>query len=382
MMTALNNYVGQHMSQSELRALASAGFVNSNDLITNKIGDVKGLKPCAKLLEADTFKSNIAQWAWDFHDTFMQRKGANEGGFDDLIARMPRNMAGLIAFLTHNEARLKRDAGTLDTPVGLAAANDSSLANNPGAGLAALRDSITQFAATVTSPAVAAAAPAIAGLAHAIQTMSAAAGDFAKAHPQLATAGSAGAVAGAGATGGWLSWKLFTGIGKLLGFGDGAAAAGGGAAAAGSGLGRIIAGAAGAASLPGLIDLVTGDNRTAAARANDAAVMARLKSWAFGPSLGPPAPMMGRDVHGPSTGPYAYFPAHAAGPQSVSVSGAATIEHTVRVDVHVDLDPDLRAKIDQAVHGNGEFTVPLIGGGLGRMDSDAGPTHHGGIGRM
>ena len=39
-----DNYIGQHMQHSELKALAAAGFVNSKDLLYNKIGDVKGLK--------------------------------------------------------------------------------------------------------------------------------------------------------------------------------------------------------------------------------------------------------------------------------------------------------------------------------------------------
>jgi hypothetical protein len=63
MMTALNNYVGQHMQQSELKALARYGFVNNSDLLYDKIGNVKGLREGAQLFEQDTFKSNIAQWA-------------------------------------------------------------------------------------------------------------------------------------------------------------------------------------------------------------------------------------------------------------------------------------------------------------------------------
>jgi hypothetical protein len=46
----------------------------------------------------------------------------------------------------------------------------------------------------------------------------------------------------------------------------------------------------------------------------------------------------------------------------------------------VTLDPELRAKIDQLTNTQ-EFTVPLLGGGTGRMDGDAGP-HRAGIGHM
>jgi hypothetical protein len=91
---------------------------------------------------------------------------------------------------------------------------------------------------------------------------------------------------------------------------------------------------------------------------------------------------MGRDPRSPSTGPQAYFPPQSAqpqGPQAVSVSGQAQVDHTVHVEVR--LDPDLRAKIDQVVNSQA-FTVPLIGGGSGQMDSDAAPHRGPGIGSM
>ena len=52
----------------------------------------------------------------------------------------------------------------------------------------------------------------------------------------------------------------------------------------------------------------------------------------------------------------------------------AQVDHTVHVEV--TLDPDLRAKIDQVVNSQA-FTVPLIGDGSGRMDSDAGAASRG-----
>ena len=64
--------------------------------------------------------------------------------------------------------------------------------------------------------------------------------------------------------------------------------------------------------------------------------------------------------------------------QTVSVSGQADVSHTIHLDV--TLDPALRAKIDQISNAL-EFTVPLLGGGHGRIDSDAGP-HRAGIGHM
>lgn len=398
MMTALNNYIGHHMQKTEIEALIGAGFVRPQDVKTDHGRTT--FRNGAKLFEADTFKSNIAQWAWDFHDAFMRRGGATEDQFGDLIAKMPRNMAGLIAFLVHNRSRILRDASTLETPIGLAAASDASLAQNPGASLAALRDSITQFSATIASPAVTAAAPALQGLAHAIQTLSAAAGDFSKQHPTAAAAGSAGIIATLTGTGLWLTAKLVSGISKFLGFGGGraagAAAGAGGSAAAGSGLGSIIGGMVGAASLPGLIDLITGDYRTPQAKANDAAILNRLKSWFSGGAGGPMqlpgampaspigtvlppyASLRGRDPRSPVAGPLAYYPAT---PAEVNVTGQAQVDHTVHVDVHVDLAPGLRAAIDSSTGGDSEFTVPLVGGGTGRMDGDAGP-HRRGIGHM
>jgi hypothetical protein len=262
-------------------------------------------------------------------------------------------LAALIAFLNHNRGRIQRDAQTLDTPVGLATAIDASSAQNPGVGLAALCGSITQFAATVTSPAVAAASPAIAGLTHANQTMSAAAGDVAKEHPQAAAAGSAGVVAGAGATGLWLFAELWSGVGKVLGFGAGAGgaaaggaatAAGGSAAGAGGGLMRIIGGAAGAASLPGVIDLVTGDNRTDAAKAIDATILEKIKSW-FAPTSGPATLRPGRYVHSPATGPYAYFPAGGAARAASRAGVIALVTGDNRTDAAKAIDAAILERI-------------------------------------
>jgi hypothetical protein len=68
-----------------------------------------------------------------------------------------------------------------------------------------------------------------------------------------------------------------------------------------------------------------------------------------------------------------------AAPASVTVNGQAQVEHTL--NVNITLDPALRGEIDQVRNGQA-FTVPLIGGGSGRMDSDAGPHRVGGVGHM
>jgi hypothetical protein len=88
-------------------------------------------------------------------------------------------------------------------------------------------------------------------------------------------------------------------------------------------------------------------------------------------------PTHGRDVHSPQTGPYSYYPPKGA--EEISVSGQAHIDH--EIVVRVEPSPLLNAIVEQA-RQQSETTVPLIGGGSGRMDSDAGPHRSGGIGRM
>ena len=76
--------------------------------------------------------------------------------------------------------------------------------------------------------------------------------------------------------------------------------------------------------------------------------------------------------HAPSPIALSPLPAQPAAPQSVSVSGAAQVEQTLRLDVHVDLDPALRARIDHLVGGDTNFTVPLSAP-TGAMDNGAAP---------
>lgn len=220
MMTALNNYIGGHMQASELKTLIGAGFVDNKDLVWDH--NKPGLRPGAHLFEADVFKSNIAQWAWDFHDHYMKRKGATEDKFDDLIAKMPKNMAALIAFMVHNEDRIKRDSQSLGKPVGMKAEDNDYLADNPVAGLNALKDSIIQFGAAVTSPTMTMAGKALQGVASGIGSISSAWGEIAKAHPGLAALVGGGATAGALAGGGALTYGMFSGL--MNGFGLGSSA--------------------------------------------------------------------------------------------------------------------------------------------------------------
>lgn len=408
-MTAYSNYIGKHMQHTEMMNLAKYGFIRPEDEVLNKVGDIKGLKPGARVWEEDVMKANPAQWSWDVHKKFMGHKGATEDQFTTFVGTLPRAMGAMIEFFTHGEGLAARDLALGKNPIGLAAAGNEYAAQNPVAALASLRASIEQFGAALTSEPVKQAGAQLVALSQYVTEAAAAVGKFEKDHPGItkaATTGTevAGGVLGLGLLAAGAKWLGRTvlggfGLGGLLGGGGDAAATGGGAAAAGGaaggGIGRMISAMVGGATLPGFIDLLTDDNRTPAAKANDAAIMARLKSWAFGsPDAGAPMqlpgatpatplgtmpyfPTHGRDVHSPQAGPYSYYPPKGA--ESISVSGQAQVEHTVHVDV--SLEDGLKAKIDQVISSLG-FTVPLIGGGSGRMDSDAGPHRPGGVGHM
>jgi len=387
-MTAYSNLVGKHMQHTELMNLAKYGFIKPEDMVLNKVGDIKGVKPGASVWEESVMKANPAQWAWDAHSKFMQRKGATEEQFTTFVGTLPRAMGAMIEFFTHGEGLAARDLALGKHPIGLAAAGNEYAAQNPVAALASLRASIEQFGAALTSGPVQQAGAQLVALSNYITEAAASVAQFEKSHPGItkaATSGTevAGGVLGLGLLAAGAKWLGRTalggfGLGGLFGGGGVGGGATGGMAAGGAGLTRVLAAAAGAASLPGLIDLGTTDNRTAAARSNDAAVLGWLKSWFPPAPLGPPVPMHGRDVHGPGVqSGLAYYPASA--PATVSVSGAARVDHQITVSIAPS--PLLTAIVDQA-RQQSETTIPLIGGGYGAMDSDASPHRRGGIGSM
>jgi hypothetical protein len=210
MMTALNNYVGHHMQKTEIESLVKAGFVRPQDVKTDHGRTT--FRDNAKLFEADVFRENIAQWAWDFHDHYMKRKGSTETGFDDLIAKMPRNMAGLIAFLVHNKDRIRRDEQTLEKPSGLAAGDDAAMKDNPVSAFSALTDSLKQLAGAATSPLMTKAAASLTSLAETIQGFSAGYSEWAKANPETAKFAGAAGVGVGGAGGLALLYGAFNGL--------------------------------------------------------------------------------------------------------------------------------------------------------------------------
>ena len=329
------------------------------------------------------------------------RERAEAGLISAAIARsgMRTTVTDNLAHAIANELLISRDVAQMKGASG-SADLAARVGQNPVAALAQFTGALTDFAATLGGPLMPAAAAGLEKLGNAVKFAEKQLGDFDKAHPELAPAANVGVIGGGVAALGWAGWKAVTGAGRgimsalALG-GGGGGAAGGAEAATGSGLGGIVGNLMSFGNLPGLINLLTDDNRTARAKANDAAIWAKL----FGPSAGAPmqlpgatppsavgAPLglyrpatmgPGRDVHSPQTGPYSYYPPKGA--EEVSVSGQATMEQTL--NVRIDPSPWFTALVDQ-VRQQAQATIPLIGGGTGRMDSDAGPTRTGGIGHM
>ena len=77
-MTAFNNYIGGHMTHSELKKLAADGFVKDSDLMRTKTGEIMGTKPGAKMFEEEKFEKNPFEWSNDFHNSYMKRQGSTE----------------------------------------------------------------------------------------------------------------------------------------------------------------------------------------------------------------------------------------------------------------------------------------------------------------
>ena len=319
------------------------------------------------------------------------RERAEQGLISSAIARsgMRTTVTDNLAHAIANELLINRDVAQMKGASG-SADLAGRIGQNPGAAMAELTGSLTNFAAVLTSPIMPQAARALSSLADAIATATKQLGEFNKAHPDAAA--SAVGVGGAAVTV-WAALKARNAWRWLRGLGGGGGA-GGAEAAAGGGLGGIVGTLMGFGNLPGFIDLLTDDNRTAKAKANDAAVIAKLKGLIFGPAAAAPMqlpgatpanpvgtmpyfPTHGRDPHSPQAGPYSYYPPKGAG--EITVNGQAQVQHEVTVNINPS--PLLTAIVEQARNAL-DFTVPLIGGGTGAMDSDAGPHRAGGIGKM
>ena len=126
---------------------AAAGFARNEDLDFLKNGEIKGLKPGAKLFEEEQFGKNRFKWSNDFHAEFMKRAGATEEEFEKLVMSMPRNMGAMIMEFVKNQQRYERDARN-NKQQGLAAGDNETLAKNPGGAFDALKTAVEQLAAS------------------------------------------------------------------------------------------------------------------------------------------------------------------------------------------------------------------------------------------
>jgi hypothetical protein len=202
-------------------------------------------------------------------------------------------------------------------------------------------------------------------LSHGIQLLAATVGDWADKHPDAAKAAGFGAMgAGAGA-GGWLSWRLFTGMSRLLGFGGAEAGAAGGGfgfpALGGFGVAGGVAGAplffygAGEAANP--TTPAGAPYRFDTAWPSQVWDMERARraeeAWRADPEAAH-ARALGALSGGAST-------------VGVSVSGEAQVDATIKVEAGSEL---LRI-VESIKH---LVTSLPLSGGTGRMDGDAAPT--------
>jgi hypothetical protein len=320
----------------------------------------------------------------------MSHKGATESQFTTFVGTLPRAMGAMIEFFTHGEGLAARDLALGKKPIGLAAAGNEYAAQNPVAALAALRASIEQFGAALTSEPVKQAGAQLVALSNYITEAAAAVGKFEKDHPgvtKAATTGTevAGGVLGLGllaAGGKWLGRTVLGGFGLGGMFRGGAAAAGAEAGGEAGSIGGPL-GIIGGAAIGALIT-----------SAIESGVLEKLKDSIFRhpDSAGAPKPYGPQLPAGWAPRPQAWTPSGvslsggadnaklaAATAMPVNVSGQATVDH--EITVRIEPSPLLNAIVEQA-RQQSETTIPLIGGGSGRMDSDAGPHRNGGIGRM
>jgi hypothetical protein len=356
--------------------MAAAGFVDNGDLLYNaKNGEIKGRKPGAHMWQSDLFKSNIADWAWGFHDTYMKREGASESGFDDLIARMPRNMGALVSFLVHNEDRIKRDAATRENAVGDKAAGNSFLAQNPVAGLDSVKTSLEALLSVAAQPAMKTLGESLEATASGLQKLASVYGQFAHDHPDAAEKIGIGSAAGLGAAGGWLSWKLLTGFGRFFGFGGGAEASASGIGAILPGTGLMLPLAAGAAAAGPLVGIPYWLSGYHDPGVSDAELeRSRRSRMVYHPGgwVDDPEAARARALSGLNDG------AHTVQVET-NVHGEATINATIRVEA----GSELLNIVNQALDIRRTVALnPVAGGHTGRMDSDAAPIARGMPGRL
>jgi len=280
-----------------------------------------------------------------------------------------------IAHAIVNSPLINRDTAAMGKLPAAEIAAD--VGKNPVAAFAELGSALSNFGDVLASPAIKAAGPVLDSLAHHVADAADALQKWEAAHPQAATAASTGALGAGAAAAGWLGYKMYAGITSL--FGGGGAAGGGaaGAASGGAGLGGLfgglapfaplLAGAGVAGSLyawlkdfrdPGVSDAVLEQSRRSG-------MVAHPGGFVYDPEAhhGDAMSHLG-DQHGPIQ-------------VDSTVHGEATISGTIRVEAGSEL---LRI-VNQALNISQQMALnPTASGHSGRMDSDAAPLGHGGIG--
>jgi hypothetical protein len=378
--TGYSNYVGHHMQKTEIEALLANGFLNPRDVKTDHGRTT--IRDGAHAWGEELYKKNPYEFALQFHEKYMSNKGATESGYEDLLAKLPRNFAEIMAFPLEAKSRIERDKRSLGNPIGLAAADDAELAKNPSAAVDALKTSFEQLAASIAAPAVQAIAPTLVGMAQGVQTASNAIGGL---NPNLvalgggvaAIAGTAGALkalfgVGGGLFGGFglsksaglldssaeqlmVAARMMQGentLGGLGGHGPGrspstpslrgrAGLAAGGAAAL----------MAGAPNDDAAINEALNDNSKSIVGQAVAASVDALKRLADdartalrGLEITRPVSHPGRDVHSPQTGPYSYTPAEA----QVSVDTHAVDAAAAKIDALGNARPTVVIGVDSS----------------------------------
>lgn len=286
------------------------------------------------------------------------RERAEEGLIAAEIAKsgMRTSVTDNLAHFIGNQRLIDRDIAATLNASGSSAGD--RIGENPVAAFSELTSAVSNFATVLASPAIAAAAPALDALAHKIAEFTAYLEKFQGAHPQAATATSAGALAAAAAGVGWMGVKLYSGITGL--FGGGGGVAGGGAA---------VEGGLAAAGPPGW--LVAG---------LAAAFAAYLKTEGRGaPMNGGVAPVGAGDRAKQVFGGLSSSVGAWGAP--VQVSGQATVSIPVKVEVTAS---STLLQIVQRVEDAAKTMIaqiplnPVAGGHTGRMDSDAAPLGRGG----
>jgi hypothetical protein len=321
------------------------------------------------------------------------RERAEQGLISSAIARsgMRTTVTDNLAHVIANELLINRDVAQMKGATG-SAELAGRIGQNPTAAMAQFTGALTDFAATLGGPLMGPAGAGLEKLGNAVKFAEKQLGDFDEAHPAAAPYANAAVVGGGAAALGWAGWKAVTGVGRGI---MGALGLGGGAASGADAGGAAAAGAGWLAGVSGLLPAIGLNIGDAIGNKGIRDILKKgpqwsdqdIKNWARMQLPGatpaspigtmPYLPTHGRDVHSPQTGPYSYYPPKGA--EEVSVSGQATMEQTL--NVRIDPSPWFAALVDQ-VRQQAQATIPLIGGGTGRMDSDAGPTRSGGIGHM